>query len=101
MAKRKTYWCEKLKKLGDVFMDKPMPVGISDFKKIIENNYYYVDKTLLIKKLLDSKSEILLLPRPRRFGKTIKVFKTLFEDLVLKTISYLDSSPAACFNMDR
>lgn len=54
-------------------MSNKMPIGISDFKKLIEGNYYYVDKTLLIKDLLDNKSEITLITRPRRFGKTINM----------------------------
>ena len=37
---------------------KPLPVGIDDFEKLIRNNYYYVDKTLFIKELLDKKSFI-------------------------------------------
>ena len=50
---------------------RPLPMGISDFKKIRENGCYYVDKTLIIKELLESRSEVVLLPRPRRFGKTL------------------------------
>lgn len=52
---------------------KPLPIGISDYKKIIENGCYYVDKTLLIQELLATKDEITLLCRPRRFGKTINL----------------------------
>lgn len=52
---------------------KKLPIGISDFKKIIENDYYYVDKTLLIKEILDLGTEVLLIPRPRRFGKTLNL----------------------------
>lgn len=54
-------------------MRKKLPIGISNFKEIIENNYYYVDKTLLIKEILDDGSKVLLLARPRRFGKTINM----------------------------
>lgn len=50
---------------------QPLPIGIDDFEKIITDNYYYVDKTLLIKELLDKKSEVTLFMRPRRFGKTL------------------------------
>ena len=50
---------------------KPLPVGIDDFEKLIRNNYYYVDKTLFIKELLDKKGEVNLFTRPRRFGKTL------------------------------
>ncbi len=41
---------------------KKLPIGISDFKKIIEDDYYYVDKTLFIKEIIDSGDTILLLP---------------------------------------
>lgn len=52
---------------------KKLPVGIDDFKKIIENDYYFVDKSMLIDELLNKKSEVTLLPRPRRFGKTLNM----------------------------
>ncbi|MGL5348987.1 MAG: AAA family ATPase [Cetobacterium sp.] len=52
---------------------KKLPVGIDDFKEIIENNYYFVDKSMLINELLDKKSKVTLLPRPRRFGKTLNM----------------------------
>jgi hypothetical protein len=52
---------------------KKLPVGVSDFKRIIEKDYYYVDKTLLIKEVIDSGDTILLLPRPRRFGKMLNL----------------------------
>ncbi|MGL4988841.1 MAG: AAA family ATPase, partial [Cetobacterium sp.] len=44
-----------------------------NFKKIIEDDYYFVDKTMLIDELLNKKSEVTLLPRPRRFGKTLNM----------------------------
>jgi len=52
---------------------KKLPIGISDFKDIITSDYYYVDKTLFIKEIIDSGDKILLLPRPRRFGKTLNL----------------------------
>lgn len=52
---------------------KPLPIGIDDFKKLIEQGYYYVDKSLLIKELLDLKGEVNLFTRPRRFGKTLNI----------------------------
>ena len=52
---------------------KKLPIGISDFKDIVTGNYYYVDKTLFIKEIIDSGDKILLIPRPRRFGKTLNV----------------------------
>lgn len=54
-------------------MRKTMPIGISDFRKIREGNYYYADKSLLIRELLDNGSEAVLFPRPRRFGKTLNL----------------------------
>jgi hypothetical protein len=48
-------------------------VGISDFKKIIESNNFYADKSLLIKDLIDFNDEVTLITRPRRFGKTLNL----------------------------
>lgn len=52
---------------------KPLPVGIDDFEKIVTGDYFYVDKTLFIKDLLDMKGEVNLFTRPRRFGKTLNM----------------------------
>ncbi|MGL6108292.1 AAA family ATPase, partial [Romboutsia sp.] len=52
---------------------KKISLGTSDFKKIIDNNYYFIDKTLIIKEFLEDSGEIVLLPRPRRFGKTFNL----------------------------
>ncbi len=52
---------------------KKLPVGVSDFKDIVSGNYCYVDKTLFIKEILDKGDKILLVPRPRRFGKTLNL----------------------------
>lgn len=52
---------------------RKLPIGVSDFKDIITGEYYYVDKTLFIKEVIDSGDKILLLPRPRRFGKTLNM----------------------------
>ena len=52
---------------------KPLPVGIDDFEKIVTGDYFYVDKTLLIKELLDMKGEVNLFTRPCRFGKTLNM----------------------------
>lgn len=52
---------------------KKLPTGIESFSKIIKDNYYYVDKTNLIKDLLNSKSEVTLFTRPRRFGKSLNM----------------------------
>ncbi len=52
---------------------KPLPIGIDNFEMLITRDYYYVDKTLLIKDLLDNKGAVNLFTRPRRFGKTLNM----------------------------
>ena len=52
---------------------KKLPIGLSDFKKLIEGNYYYFDKTKLIEEVLDEGFEVNLFTRPRRFGKTLNM----------------------------
>ena len=52
---------------------KKIPVGIEDFKEIINNNCYYVDKTKFIANILDDGSKVKLFTRPRRFGKTLNM----------------------------
>ena len=52
---------------------KPLPIGIDDFEMLITRGYYFVDKTLLIKDLLDNKASVNLFTRPRRFGKTLNM----------------------------
>ena len=52
---------------------KELPIGVSDFKKIITENLYYVDKSLFIKDVVGSGTAVLLYPRPRRFGKTLNL----------------------------
>ena len=52
---------------------KMLPIGISDYKKLIEEDYYYVDKTDFIRQIIEEGSLITLLPRPRRFGKTLNL----------------------------
>lgn len=60
---------------------RPLPIGGYDFKSIIEKGSYYVDKTLLIKELLDRDGKVTLFTRPRRFGKTMNMYmlKYFFE----------------------
>ena len=82
---------------------KAVPVGIEDFERIINEDYYYVDKTMLIEELLINRAPVTLFTRPRRFGKTlnmsmIKYFfdvknkeenKKLFENLKISNSEYM------------
>lgn len=52
---------------------KQLKIGVSDYQKFIESNGYFVDKTLFIKEVIDNAHEIMLIPRPRRFGKTLNL----------------------------
>ena len=63
-------------------MKKPLPIGIDNFAKMIREDYYYIDKSMLIKELLDLKGEVNLFIRPRRFGKTLNLsmLRYFFED---------------------
>ena len=60
--------------------EKPLPIGISDYKEAV-TNYYYVDKTELIKDIIDELPKVSLFTRPRRFGKTMamNMIKVFFE----------------------
>lgn len=61
---------------------KALPIGVDNFEKVIREGYYYIDKTLLIRDLLDLKGEVTLFTRPRRFGKTLNLsmLRYFFED---------------------
>ncbi len=63
-------------------MFKPLPIGVEFFHEFKKNDYYYVDKTLFIKDLLDKKGKVNLFTRPRRFGKTLTLdmLRCFFED---------------------
>ena len=52
---------------------KAIPIGTNSFSKLVTNDYYLVDKTLMIKEFLERKSTVTLITRPRRFGKTINM----------------------------
>ncbi|SFB45948.1 AAA family ATPase, partial [Clostridium frigidicarnis] len=52
---------------------KRIPIGISDFKTVIDDGYLFVDKSLLIKEFWESNGQTILIPRPRRFGKTLNM----------------------------
>ena len=62
---------------------KPLPIGIDNFKQLIEQGYYYVDKKAFIKDLIDMKGAANLFTRPRRFGKTLNMsmLQYFFEDM--------------------
>jgi len=73
---------------------KKLPIGVNDFKELIEEGYYFVDKTMLIKDVIELPGKIKLITRPRRFGKTLNMsmmehffslFREgkLFEDLTI------------------
>jgi hypothetical protein len=52
---------------------RALPIGISDFREMIESDYFYADKTNLINQLLTNKTKVTLFTRPRRFGKTLNM----------------------------
>ena len=60
---------------------KPLPIGIEDFKRLIDDKYYFVDKTLMIKELIESQTIVGLFTKPRRFCKTLNMsmIKRFFE----------------------
>ena len=72
---------EKEKEVMDLRDKRPLPIGISDFKTVIEENYYYADKTDMIGNILDDRVMVTLFTRPRRFGKTLNMsmMKCFFE----------------------
>lgn len=63
-------------------MKKALPIGVENFEDMISSGYCYVDKTMLIKELLDLKGKVNLFTRPRRFGKTLNLsmLRYFFED---------------------
>lgn len=56
-----------------VILKKKLPIGIDDFEKLRKNDFFYIDKTGLIKDLLDNWGEVNLFTRPRRFGKSLNM----------------------------
>ena len=62
---------------------KKLPIGTSIFKDLIEDNLYFADKSLFIKEIIDEDSRVTLLPRPRRFGKTLNL--TMLQSFFEKT----------------
>ena len=78
-----------------------LPVGIDDFRKLRESDFYYVDKTRLIEQLLLNWSEVTLFTRPRRFGKSLNMsmLRSFFEigtDKSLFDSLYISGNKALC-----
>lgn len=76
----------------------PLPIGISDYRKA-STDYYYVDKTLLIRDFIDERPQVSLFTRPRRFGKTLNMdmLRTFFEKTDKDTSIYFrDKKIWAC-----
>ena len=69
-------------------MIKKVPIGRDDFKEVIEQGYYYVDKTDIIDKLLSDGNYVSLFPRPRRFGKSL--FISMLDNFF--NIEYIDDN---------
>ncbi len=68
----------------------PIPIGVDDYKKLIDEKKAYVDKTLFIKEFWQDGSEVVLIPRPRRFGKTLNLsMLRYFFEKTNKDTSYL------------
>ena len=90
-------------------MKKKLPIGISNFKEIIEDEYYYFDKTEFIENLFEEVSKIKLFTRPRRFGKTLNMSmirfffdignkdenRKLFENLKISENEYFEKQGTA------
>ena len=72
----------------------PIPIGVEFYKQMINKGYYYIDKTLLIRDLLEQKNTVTLFTRPRRFGKTLAqtMLKTFFEKEILPDGTTADNS---------
>lgn len=75
-------------------MKKPLAIGIENYKEIIQKKYYYIDKTLLIRELLEQRGKINLFIRPKCFGKTLalSMLKTYFEEEIDEEGNRIDNS---------
>ena len=78
--------------MGDT-VKKKISIGVEDFKEIINKNGYFVDKTLMIKKMIESNAKVTLFTRPRRFGKTLNQFmiRRFFEDEITEKGEKVDN----------
>ena len=72
---------------------KQIALGVEDFKEIIDKDGYFVDKTLMIKELIESNAKVTLFTRPRRFGKTLNQFmiRRFFEDEITEKGEKVDN----------
>ena len=72
---------------------KKISIGVEDFKEIIDRDGYFVDKTLMIKKLIESNAKVTLFMRPRRFGKTLNQFmiRRFFEEEITEKGEKVDN----------
>ena len=72
---------------------KKISIGVEDFKEIIDKDGYFVDKTLMIKKLIEKNAKVTLFMRPRRFGKTLNQFmiRRFFEDVRTRSGERIDN----------
>ena len=76
------------------FYRKPLPVGVDDFEMLVTRGYYFIDKTNLMRDLLDMKGSVNLFTRPRRFGKTLSMsmLQYFFEDMRDKDGARIDNT---------
>ncbi len=54
-------------------MKKALPKGVRNFRTLVTDKFYFVDKTLMIQEFLQSQTDVTLITRPRRFGKTLNL----------------------------
>ena len=73
---------------------KKISIGVEDFKELIDKDGYFVDKTLMIKKLIESQAKVTLFTRPRRFGKTLNQFmiRRFLEDEITEKGEKVDNA---------
>ena len=81
------------KEMSDTGKKKKISIGVEDFREIINKDGYFVDKTLMIKKLIESNAKVTLFMRPRRFGKTLNQFmiRRFFEDEITEKGEKVDN----------
>ncbi len=88
--------------MTDLGERKALPIGNDDFREIREEDFYYVDKTLMIRDFIEAKDKVTLIARPRRFGKTLnmtmvreffditKDSKGIFDGMAIMDTEYAD-----------